>query len=406
MTTVSAEAMPKALTRRWTNRNRGLDTLLLLRIESSLGSLLVRPLEDRALRWNPSDRGVPFDSHLKRGRRYEEVVVAPIEHVVIIVKENHTFDNYFGTFAGANGKLENPAQNPPPGDPNHRHEAWMARAGDTAHEVQYSEQDIPGYFALARQFTLCDNYFSEVAGPSTPNHLMLICADAPIINNPAHHYRPTPGDQFVLPSLPLALENKGLSWANFGGYAFHYVHELAGHRGNHSRDLFAHHAQQGDLPTVSWVYGDGRPDLSEHPTQNVTHGMQWTIDQVKAVVASGLWDKVAILVTWDDWGGWFDHVDPPEKEQWDSSRAHRPVDAHPEFDGQQFRYGSRVPLLAISPYAKAGHVSSQENSHVSVPKFCEDIFGIPPLTERDGASNGLSDCFNFDQEPLPPPVLG
>jgi len=99
-----------------------------------------------------------------------------IDHVVFIVKENHTFDNYFGTFTGANGVQLERAQNPPSGDPDHKHETWEQRANETRYRVQYAENDIPGYFALARQYTLCDNYFSEVAGPSTPNHLMLICA--------------------------------------------------------------------------------------------------------------------------------------------------------------------------------------------------------------------------------------
>ena len=107
-----------------------------------------------------------------------------IDHVVIIVKENHTFDNYFGTFPGANGVRLKSAQNPPPHDPDHEHKAWEQRAHEQRYRVQYSENDIPAYFALARQYTLCDNYFSEVAGPSTPNHLMLICADSPVINPP------------------------------------------------------------------------------------------------------------------------------------------------------------------------------------------------------------------------------
>src|SRR5216683_8194463 len=148
-----------------------------------------------------------------------------IDHVVIIVKENHTFDNYFGTFPGADGDKLAAAQNPPPDDPNHRHEAWEARATDTAHQVQYSEHDIPPYFALARQYTLCDRYFSEVAGPSTPNHLMLITADSPIINNPQHQYNPRPGQGYNLPSLPAQLERAGLQWGNYGGYAFHYINE-------------------------------------------------------------------------------------------------------------------------------------------------------------------------------------
>jgi len=327
-----------------------------------------------------------------------------IEHVVIIVKENHSFDNYFGSFPNANGdKQLGPAPDPPPWDPPHDHKTWMARGGQALYNLQYGPKDIPGYWDLARRFTLCDNYFSEVAGPSTPNHLMLICADAPIINNPHRMYHPTPGSAYNLHSLPIALEKAGKTWGNYGGYAFHYIKELAAHHANHSRDLFAHQAAAGRLPTVSWVYGDGRPDLSEHPRQKVTDGMQFTVDQVKAIVAGGLWAKVAIFITWDDWGGWFDHVTPPVKEKWDSARAQQPSDVHPEFNGQPFRYGSRVPCLVLSPYAKGGHISHQENSHVSLVRFCEEVFGLPPLTDRDRQSNGMSDCLDFAQPPLPSP---
>jgi phospholipase C len=330
-------------------------------------------------------------------------VAGKIEHIVIIVKENHTFDNYFGIFPGADGATLGQAQNPPADDPDHTHQAWMSREGDTIHRVQYQQRDIPAYFGYAHSFTLCDRYFSEVAGPSTPNHLMLICADAPIINNPTHHYRPLPSAAYKLKSLPLALEKAHLTWGNYGGYAFHYVSELAGHHGNHTRDLFMHHASRGSLPSVSWVYGDGRPDLSEHPIQNVTDGSQWTAEQIDAIVAGGLWDKTVIFVTWDDWGGWFDHVVPPMKETWNSSMAQRPADAFPEFEGQPFRWGSRVPCLVISPYAKPDYISHQENSHVSLVKFCETTFGLSALNERDGASNGMTDCFDFNQRPLSAP---
>src|ERR1700730_4479492 len=96
--------------------------------------------------------------------------------IVIIVKENHTFDNYFGTFPGANGAVLSKAANPPPDDPNHRHQAWMQRQNDTLHRCPYNKGAVHAYFGGANQCTLCDNCFSEVAGPSTPNHLMLICA--------------------------------------------------------------------------------------------------------------------------------------------------------------------------------------------------------------------------------------
>jgi phospholipase C len=326
-----------------------------------------------------------------------------LRHIVIIVKENHTFDNYFGTFPGANGVVLSKAANPPPDDPNHRHQAWMQRQSDTVHRLQYNKGDIPAYFAFANRFTLCDNYYSEVAGPSTPNHLMLICADAPIINNPANNYRPSPGQAYQLNSLPQALEKAGLTWGNYGGYAFAYISELAGHPSNHSRDAFKQDAANGKLPSVSWVYGDGKPDLSEHPKQNVTPGSQWTADQVAAVVAGGLWGSTAIFITWDDWGGWFDHVVPPVKEQWQHTLAQRTADAFPEFDGQPFRFGSRVPCLALSPYARPAHISHQENSHVSLVRFCETTFGLAPLNQRDAASNGMSDCFDFAQQPLAPP---
>ena len=131
--------------------------------------------------------------------------------------------------------------------------------------------------------------------------------------------------------------------------------------------------------------------------------MQWSVDQVHAITAGGLWNSVAIFITWDDWGGWFDHVEPPVKEKWDSHRAQRPEDANPQFDGDPFRFGSRVPCLVVSPYARAGYVSKQENSHLSILKFCETVFGIDALTARDAASNGMSDCFDFSQAPLPKP---
>ena len=125
--------------------------------------------------------------------------------------------------------------------------------------------------------------------------------------------------------------------------------------------------------------------------------------QVKAVTAGGLWDKTAIFITWDDWGGWYDHVEPLVVEKWQSKHAQRPADAFPEFNGDPFRYGSRVGCLVLSPNAKPAHISHQLNSHVSIVRFCQKTFNLPPLNQRDGSSNAMSDCFDFNQHPLPPP---
>jgi phospholipase C len=106
----------------------------------------------------------------------------PIQHVVIIVKENHTFDNSFGTFPGVTGDATLPHAPDPSPDHNHTHLAWLGRATGAA-RVQYWKDDIPAHWAFAQQFALCDHYFTEVATQSEPNHLTLITAHAPILDN-------------------------------------------------------------------------------------------------------------------------------------------------------------------------------------------------------------------------------
>jgi phospholipase C len=132
--------------------------------------------------------------------------------------------------------------------------------------------------------------------------------------------------------------------------------------------------------------------------------MQWTIDQIKAIVAGGLWGRTAVFVTWDDWGGWYDHVEPPNVEQWNSSKAQRPEDAFPEYNGDQFRYGSRVPCLVISPYAKPANISSTVRSHISLVKFVQTLFGIVSINPRLGTADDMLDCFDAGQTALPPPA--
>jgi phospholipase C len=328
-----------------------------------------------------------------------------IEHVVLIIKENHGFDNYFGTFPGADGATLQRSPNPPVKDPDHRHGAWLTRH-QTAVRLQFNEQDIPAYFSYARQFVLCDNYFTDVAGPSTPNHLMLIAADSPLIDNPPRYRLPVGAPLFKLPSLPISLEKTKLTWANYGGYAFGFIQDLQG-RPSLPPEQFKTDAAAGNLPAVSWVYAPH--DASEHPADpsdragnmligNVTHGMQWTVDQVNAIVQGQLWPKTVIFITWDDWGGWFDHIDPPNVELWKDDGT------HPQFDATQFRYGSRVGCLVLSPYAKSGYVSKALHSHVSLLKFCETTFALPPLNHRDADADDMSDCFDFTRQPAAPPL--
>src|SRR5258706_9174719 len=188
------------------------------------------------------------------------VTLSPlVDHVVIIVKENHTYDSYFGTFPNSEGDNQlGKAPNPPTFDPNHRHETWMKRDAEQRYRLQYSGADIPTYFALAKQYTLCDHFFSEVAGPSTPSHLMLITADSPVINNPPFSNSPT--NLYDLKSLPMALQSAGLTWGNYGGYAFHYILGLAQKSQNNNPGYFAPQAGAGAPPPLSlFDLSGGRP---------------------------------------------------------------------------------------------------------------------------------------------------
>jgi phospholipase C len=326
-----------------------------------------------------------------------------IQHVVIIVKENHTFDNYFGTFPGANGTVF-PHAGDPIQDPPHDHRAWLNRNGPKgAVHLQYTKTDIPTYWAYAQQYTLCDNYFTDVASQSEPNHLMLIAADSPIIDNASPNRTYQPQAPYDLPSLPAALAAAGHEWRDYADQKasyFRHIANLAGNPANVPADQFDSDVARGYLPAVCWLYApDGK---SEHPPWKpgagpvVGPGMQWTVDRVTKVAHSALWGSTAIFITWDDWGGWHDHVDPPNDMSW---RGGGPQG----YSGSQFRYGPRVPCLVVSPYAKSGYVSKVQHSHVSLVKFCCAQFGVPTWNDRLKNADDMSDCFDFTRQPVPPP---
>jgi phospholipase C len=335
--------------------------------------------------------------------------MSPIKHVIIIVKENHTFDNYFGTFPGADGVSMDHACDPPAGgDPPHTHAAWLNRAQGAVRQ-QYTESDIPAYFAYARQFTLCDNYFSEVASQSAPNHLMLVCADSPIIDNADNDRTYQPQPPYDLPSLPESLSAAGLSWKSYGGEFnyFNYVKNLKGLPNIVDWRDFNSEITANQFPNVSWLYAPTDPiDLSEHPPYpknagqaTIKQGMEWTVARINQISQSRYWADCAIFIIWDDWGGWYDHVEPPLKDTWQGGSAER----GPLYKDTQFSYGPRVPCLILSPYAKKG-VNKTFHSHVSILKFCEINFDLKPLNARDAASDDMSDCFDFTQSPLSPPL--
>jgi len=310
---------------------------------------------------------------------------------VIFFRENHTFDNYFGAFPNAEGEKLPPAD--PHANPRHDHKTWLS---GTAVRGQYSEQDIPAYWSYARQFTLCDHYFTDVASNSYPNHLFAIAATAPIINNP-----PPSAAPFRIDSLPSHLTKAGLDWRHYGTEAWHFLANLPRGHG-FSVDEFARDAAAGDLPAVSWVYSP--KGLSEHPPDVVRDGSEWVARQVQAIVQGGLWPTTTIFITWDDWGGWYDHVTPPKVTVWPTpDTSNDSTMRHPEFDGTQFRYGNRVPCLVLSPYAKPGYISKELHSHASLVRYCECTVGLDEVNPQNAADD-LGDCFDLSAaNPLPAP---
>jgi hypothetical protein len=133
---------------------------------------------------------------------------------------------------------------------------------------------------------------------------------------------------------------------------------------------------------VSWlVTGAG----SEHPPNTACLGENWTVTQLNAIMNGPDWNSTAIFITWDDFGGFYDHVPPPQ------------------VDG--FGLGMRVPLLIISPYAKAGYISHTQYEFASILKFIETRFGLPPMATRDANANDMTDSFDFTQTPRAPLIL-
>ncbi len=133
----------------------------------------------------------------------------------------------------------------------------------------------------------------------------------------------------------------------------------------------------GDLEPVSWVTPEA--DDSDHAKVTDGSGPSWVASIVNAVGGSKYWNDTAVIVTWDDWGGWYDHVKPPMYNS--------------------YELGFRVPLLVISPYAKHGYVSHQQHEFGSILKFVEETFGLGSLRTTDVRSDDLADCFDFTQPP-------
>jgi phospholipase C len=425
----------------------------------------------------------------------------PIQHIVIIMQENRSFDTYFGTFPGADGiPMANGAPSvcvPDPQSsscvkPYHNtadvnyggpHGEGAARAdvnggkmdGFIAQEQgglrvscsatqdpncsqhattpdvmgYHDGSDIPNYWAYAQQFVLQDRMFEPNASWSLPAHLFTVsgwsarctsgdpmsCSNA--LQTPsgtayllaaANRRGNLPQPIFSWTDLTYLLHNSGVSWGYYVDEGaepdceddamfcdakplsasvpgiwnplpyFETVQQDGQVSNVQPLKNFYDAAHSGNLPAVSWVI-PSQTD-SEHPPASISTGQAYVTSLVDAVMQSADWNSTAIFVTWDDWGGFYDHVTPPTVDE----------------NG----YGLRVPGLVISPYAKQGFIDHQTLSFDAYLKFIEDVFlggqrldpgndgrpdPRPSVRENEPLLGSLMSDFDFTQSPRPPVLL-
>jgi len=296
--------------------------------------------------------------------------------------------------------------------------------GDPWAYTAFEGDKVPIYWQLANDYVLCDNFFASVGGPSYPNHFFFVAGQSGgALDNPENievrveengkRFKSwgcdAVGDNvFVLVkddlgnltkhdscfdfrSVPEQLEAEGVSWAyysaspNQSGYFWNALNGIAGvyhtdlWRDDTIRpvDRIVKDVQQDRLPSVTWV--TPRFELSDHPPESTCFAQNWLADLTNAVMQSDGWEHTAMFVTWDEWGGLYDHVPPPEVDD--------------------IGLGFRVPTLVVSPYARKGYVDDAEAEFSTPLKFIEDNWGLPYLTSRIERTHNFEHVFDFALNP-------
>ena len=360
----------------------------------------------------------------------------PIKHFLVLMQENHTFDNYFGTYPGAEGI---PAGTCVPVDPFDKKNTECVEPfhigdrpiedldhSDSTFNLQYNkglmngfvyalnqrnqngalamgyydDRDLPYYWNLVDEYVLFDHFFSSDHGGSFANHMFWVSGQqgGSRVTSEGYDNIPTIFDQ---------LEERGISWKFYvqnydPNINYRTAHLISGNRASqviwvpilnmarflddpelssHIVDLSEYFTdlENGTLPAVAYIAPAG---ASEHPPGSIRSGQKFVESLVQALMRSTSWDSSAFLVTYDDWGGWYDHVLPPQ------------VDEH--------GYGMRVPAFIVSPYAKRGHIDSTVIDFTSIMKFIEENWNIEPFAERDANANNFLSAFDFSAPPREP----
>ncbi len=360
----------------------------------------------------------------------------PIQHFIVVMQQNHTFDNYFGTYPGANGIPKNvcmPRSLSNPGDGcvapfeikghsisdlNHSDATFEGQFQngkmngfiDTLNKLNqdgtlsmgyFNDNEVPFYWNLADQYVLFDNYFSSAHTGSIANRMFWVSGQ------PGDQSNRIPQGGFQnIPTIFDSLQARGVSWKfyvknydptlnyrdlpnlDYLPPQVQWLPLLSMDRflddpnlSSHIVDLSEYYSdlQKGTLPAVSYVLLLG---ASEHPLSDPSLGEQATRTMIYSLMQSSAWHNSAFFITYDDWGGWYDHVPPPQVDD----RG----------------YGFRVPAMLVSPYARMGYIDHTLLDHTSILKFVEENWNIPPLAVRDAKANNFTSAFDFSMSPRPP----
>jgi phospholipase C len=397
----------------------------------------------------------PINVKQRAEAEYLQNVRSHIKHVVIVIQENRSFDNFFRGFPGADTvdvgmSTEGPVRLHPvdldlPVDVDHQHKAFVQLYDggkmdgwlkvetlprqDPKFPYAYVPRDqIAPYWDMAEQYTLADRMFQSNTGPSFPAHLYLIAGQSAFTaNNPNHmettHFAwgcdsplnatvsvirpdgtegPGPYPCLNFPTLADIALPLGVTWRYYAPglddlgniwSAFDAIRHIrySPYWGNviSPETRVLRDARRGDLPNITWVAPNAQNSDHPFPKENTgrdiavegAYGPEWVASLVNAIGHSPMWSTTAIFVVWDDWGGWYDHVAPPQLDR--------------------MGLGPRVPLIVISPWAKRHYVSHVQHEFGSLIKFSEIAFDLPSLHTTDDRSDAFRDSFDFAQKPLP-----
>jgi phospholipase C len=348
---------------------------------------------------------------------------SPIKHLFVIIKENHAFENYFGTYPGVIGYPPNGtfptafvgngttgaispfplnASSTPdlphdrPGEivalDSGKNDLFVAEAAqDNAQTPQdavgfYTAKQIGAYFALAHNYTLDDRFFTGILGPTTPNRLFDLGGTS---GNWTNDTKP-PAANMTFPTIIGQLNAAGIPWNyDYSGTEENLTPLEIPAIANSSCEVaqiqpVSGLAAQLDGPTppaVMMIDPSHDALYAEHPPQNVTLGSEWTLSVLQTIFSSPVGASSAVLLWWDEGGGFWDPVAPPTEG--------------PLGDG------FRVPFLVISPWTPAGEIDHQTLDPASVLAFIDSNWGLAPLNGRVADAPGLAGFFNFALVPRP-----